>query len=555
MMRVRQFQGIIALLAIMLGWPAATRAQSTDKDRLARAFEYAQLASLTGSTISLEAAAALASRSGKEVAQLEQQRQTDLARLAAVDRRLEQALLGATTDSDRTRSPLLAEREATLARISAAEQSIRQADPAFWDLLQPDAVPLDEVKALLEPDEVLLLLLTRDDATYAFVISRDAAQWHRSTDNAAPQLARLVSSVRSSIREAARDPDLPGAARHARALHGLYQALVAPFDTVLRGKRRLLTVTSGPLDALPLTLFPVSLDEGGAPTEWLIDRYVLGSLATVGMLRTQRCLLASAKARHPGCRIAGGRRSAVPKPAATAFLGVGDPMLGPPAARQEGRSGGADDWLRDGVAVRQQLLSMSSLPGTGTELKAAAQAFGQGRSLLLLGTDATEAVVRNVLAQNHFRFISFATHGVLASQAGVLAEPGLVLTPPALNTTLAAEDGYLTASEIAQLDVSEALMILSACNTATVESGAAGRNLNSIARAFQFAGARQLVVSHWAVNDQATAELMTLFLGRLAAAPDQPPQDALREAQRMLRSQPRYAEPAFWAGFSVVGVK
>ena len=62
MMRVRQFQGIIALLAIMLGWPAASRAQSTDKDRLARAFEYAQLASLTGSTISLEAAAALVRR-------------------------------------------------------------------------------------------------------------------------------------------------------------------------------------------------------------------------------------------------------------------------------------------------------------------------------------------------------------------------------------------------------------------------------------------------------------------------------------------------------------
>lgn len=544
----------ISCLAFMAGWPTPLMAQAGSEAALARAFEYAQLASLTGSTITLEAAAALASKSGREVAALERRRQDDLLLLAGADRRFEQALLVPESAGAETRAQITAEREAIRARLAEAEQAIKQTDPAFWDLLQPDSLPLEQARALLNADEALLLMYTREDATYTFAITREKVHWHRSTDYAAPAMERFVAGVRSGIRLAARDPELPGAAFNAGTVHELFRALVSPHDHVLASKRRILAVTSGPLDAVPLTLLPTILDDDGTPDEWFGDRYILTSLATVGMLRTQRCLLASGAAKHIGCRAGGTRRGTSGALRTPRFLGVGDPVLGPPAAREEGRSGGDSDWLRDGLAVREQLLSMSSLPGTGTELRAAAQSFGVERSLLLLRAEANEAKVREVLAGDRSKFISFATHGVLASEAGMLAEPGLVLTPPAGKTGVASDDGYLTASEIAQLDLSGALIILSACNTATVESLAAGRNLNSIARAFQFAGARQLVASHWAVNDEATAALMSLFLARLAAEPEQSAEDALREAQRELRSKQDFAEPAFWSGFTIIGV-
>jgi CHAT domain-containing protein len=77
------------------------------------------------------------------------------------------------------------------------------------------------------------------------------------------------------------------------------------------------------------------------------------------------------------------------------------------------------------------------------------------------------------------------------------AEPELILTPPSEATT--EDDGYLSASEIAGLKLDADWVILSACNTAA--GGApGGEALSGLARAFFYAGARSLLVSHWAVD-------------------------------------------------------
>ena len=77
------------------------------------------------------------------------------------------------------------------------------------------------------------------------------------------------------------------------------------------------------------------------------------------------------------------------------------------------------------------------------------------------------------------------------------AEPGLILTPPGEATP--EDDGYLSASEIAGLKLDADWVILSACNTAA--GGAEGAEaLSGLARAFFYAGARSLLVSHWAVE-------------------------------------------------------
>ncbi len=85
--------------------------------------------------------------------------------------------------------------------------------------------------------------------------------------------------------------------------------------------------------------------------------------------------------------------------------------------------------------------------------------------------------------ENHF-----ATHGLVAGQIRGAAEPALVLTPPAVAS--AADDGLLTASEIARfLKLDADWVILSACNTAAGDSpGAEG--LSGLAKAFFYAGAR-----------------------------------------------------------------
>ena len=92
--------------------------------------------------------------------------------------------------------------------------------------------------------------------------------------------------------------------------------------------------------------------------------------------------------------------------------------------------------------------------------------------------------------------------------------------------------------------------VLAACRTAGQEIR--GEGLVGITRGFQYAGARAVLVSLWAVDDQATAELMRLFYREMLER-GQPPAAALRAAQEALRRQKRWQPPYFWAGFTLQG--
>src|SRR4029079_13630546 len=92
--------------------------------------------------------------------------------------------------------------------------------------------------------------------------------------------------------------------------------------------------------------------------------------------------------------------------------------------------------------------------------------------------------------------IEFATHGLVAGDLSGLAEPALVLTPPAAGSDT--HDGSHTASEIAVLKLNADWVVLSACNTAAGSTEGA-EALSGLARAFFYAGARSLLVSHWSV--------------------------------------------------------
>ena len=123
--------------------------------------------------------------------------------------------------------------------------------------------------------------------------------------------------------------------------------------------------------------------------------------------------------------------------------------------------------------------------------------------MLFLQDEATETNLKNT-ALDQSRVVAFATHGLVSGEIEGLAEPALVLTPPAIPTEQ--DDGLLTASEIAQLELDADLVILSACNTAAgKEVGAKG--FSGLAKSFFYAGARSLLVSHWPVESNAAAQL------------------------------------------------
>jgi CHAT domain-containing protein len=151
-----------------------------------------------------------------------------------------------------------------------------------------------------------------------------------------------------------------------------------------------------------------------------------------------------------------------------------------------------------------------------------------------------------------YRIVHFATHGLIAGELKGLAEPALVLTPPAeANDT---DDGLLTASEVAQLKLNADWVVLSACNTAA--AGPQGAEaLSGLARAFFYAGARALLVSHWPVNSDAAVRLTTKAFAELRADPKIGRAEAMRRSMIdvITRGTDQENHPAYWAPFVVVG--
>jgi CHAT domain-containing protein len=118
------------------------------------------------------------------------------------------------------------------------------------------------------------------------------------------------------------------------------------------------------------------------------------------------------------------------------------------------------------------------------------------------------------------------------------------------------EDGILTAEEIASLDLSSTQWaVLSACNTGLGEVNAS-EGVLGLRRAFQVAGARTLIMSLWAVEDQATrAWMLELYRQRLVerrSTIDSVYQASLRTL-RQRRAKQQSTHPFYWAGFVAAG--
>src|SRR5215475_4481939 len=147
--------------------------------------------------------------------------------------------------------------------------------------------------------------------------------------------------------------------------------------------------------------------------------------------------------------------------------------------------------------------------------------------------------------------LHFATHGALAGQVRGSREPGLIMTPPASAT--AADDGYLTSSEISALKLNADWVVLSACNTAG--SDASGTEaFSGLARAFFYAGSRALLVSHWPVNSDAAVLITTGATAVMAKTPEIAPAEALRRSIAALAAKGGHnAYPSAWAPFVLVG--
>jgi CHAT domain-containing protein len=213
------------------------------------------------------------------------------------------------------------------------------------------------------------------------------------------------------------------------------------------------------------------------------------------------------------------------------------------AATNEER--GADPEL---AYLRSRGLSLAPLPWSRKEVEDIARIFDKSATVKL-GRHATETSAKN--ESRDYTILHFAVHGWLDDQLGLAS--GLALSQPdALGREATKQDnGLLQAWEILeQVRLDADLVTLAACETGLGQT-VRGEGLIGLTRAFQYAGARSVVVSLWQVNDASTADFMNTFYRELRRGATK--DVALQKAMIAVATKPKWRHPFYWSAFTLVG--
>jgi CHAT domain-containing protein len=169
---------------------------------------------------------------------------------------------------------------------------------------------------------------------------------------------------------------------------------------------------------------------------------------------------------------------------------------------------------------------------------------------VLTGLAASEPEIRQRSLKAYVALV-FATHGILDGEVPYIQEPALVLSQVGVTAQDREQDGFLTLSEVMELELAADVVVLTACNTG-VGKQLTGEGVLGLGWAFQYAGARHVLMSLWSVEEASTVLLAERFLTYLHQR--LPPLEALRQARADVR-RAGYDHPYFWAPFILVGAR
>jgi CHAT domain-containing protein len=490
----------------------------------------------TSSSAAADAVKKLAQRyaaGSDELAQLVRRDQDLIAETNSIDKSLIAAVSKAPAQRNQSNENRL---RARLSEVGSERSKIAtvltQRFPDYIALSRPQPLTLREIQSLLSDDEAVVAF-DIGDKSYAWVVTKTGADW---TDIPASSkiLNRQIATLRQSLTFAVEKPF------DAALAYQIYQQTLGPIADRFAGKKRISVVTNGALTSIPLQLLVTSDPTGKTlkDVDWLVKTVATTVIPSIYSLKTMR-------AQRP--------QSTAPKP----MIAYADPVFSK-TARKEAQKGAMRSMTSfySGTQINIQALAetLDQLPSTKDEVVKVARALNVPANDIHTGLEATEAAVKDA-PLDQYRIIYFATHALVAGDLKAFAdakvEPSLVLTIPDVPTDR--DDGLLQASEVSELKLNADWVVLSACDTAASD-GIGAEALSGLARAFLYAGARSLVVSHWDVLDEETARLMSDLFERSSKSLSHG--EALQLAQlNMLNSAKNDsdAHPRVWAPFIVVG--
>lgn len=408
--------------------------------------------------------------------------------------------LAGETDSARRKElkDLVREQETEFDRV---ERELRASNAAYAGLRYPEPLGLSGLQALLTDDEVALVYSVGDSSSTLWSVSPSSAQVHLLP--ARSELSAPVELLRFGLQ----DPSRMNATAFSDASGALYDLLVGPAAASLAGARRVLVMADDILHYIPFEALVVERGTSWDALTYVMDGHEVAYVPSATVLSQLR------------------QRQ---RPEATKqFLAIGNP-----------------DFTQTNDLSGLRGNALAALPFTAEEVDSIAPLFSAGQTDILTGSAATESRVLETLAGNSYRFVHFATHGLINDD-----RPDY--SALALSVGKTPGEGLLQASEIFNLSIPAELVVLSACETGLGQL-IQGEGMVGLTRAFMYAGASALVVSLWSVSDASTSELMRHFYRGLVEQEEGASQ-ALQQAKKALARTPETAHPFHWAPFVLTG--
>jgi CHAT domain-containing protein/Tfp pilus assembly protein PilF len=439
------------------------------------------------------------------------------------------------------------------------ESALREISPRDFSLHRPPVASPQVVRREALPDRAVLVDYAEGmNHLYAYVLTAESLEFVDLGDKAS-----LEGSVRSFL-EGIQDPATLHPLDRVRAEGSeLFERLLAP---VLRAAPqpvdRLVIVPSLALASLPFEALVVPASAGEAP-EFVIDRYevvygpscpVLVELASQGPRKEKGRVLVLADPLYPSEPETPQEESPSGPPS---LLGGEKPRASPdPQSLPR-----LEKTREEALAIARTLLVEAPPEGAHALLRLADRRSG-ALSLadvdLRLGADASPLVLDGDLRS--YSVLHIAAHGFVDRERP---------RRTAIALSFSEGEGFLRIEDVLQLDLDANLVVLSACETARGQP-LRGEGVQSLTRAFLYAGARSVVASLWAVTDWSATETMAA-LYEAALRRGAPVPRALREAKLAVRRSGALrgvagvsggerglpalesAHPFFWAPFILIG--
>jgi CHAT domain-containing protein len=537
-------------------------------DATDEAFRMADVARAKSVHSAIAASSARAASGDTALNELIRQTQDSDQQLAAMSDMLKSIL---DTPADQQDQKTLQALRGDIAKLQQARKTLRgeieRRFPQYAQLINPKPTGIAEARAKLSDGDALIATYFTGGTGYAWAIPKQGETAFAAMTEPESAIAGIVDQLHKAVNsDAVSISEIPPF--DVALAHKLHAAVMEPVKSGWSGAKNIVVVAHGTLGRLPFSLLvtaPTAQPQerpdqlrfsGYRDVPFLIREATVTHVPSVAAFVSLRSSPAGAADRKP-------------------FIGFGDPWFSAEqatSAQQEEQKQKIQLAMSDApIAMRAapktngllsaELAQLPRLPDTAAEVREIALALGADPEKdVMLGAKASEKAVRS-MKLNDRRVVMFATHGLVPGELDGLAQPALALSSPEVAGVEG--DGFLTVEKILSLKLDADWVVLSACNTAAGE-GAGAEAVSGLGRAFFYAGARALLVTHWPVETLSARRLTTDLFRRYATAKNLSRAAALREAAMDMISKGErsdsggralfaYAHPLFWAPYSIIG--